>query len=330
MEKPHAYLRRFLVVHSFIIATLLSLLVLVTKEWTPIGKMVVLITGIGNSCLVFWVVIDAVVVLCFLRRARPVIGPQNFFQIFFLEGRSWRQLRQLDAEIRPIIDQLVRRAQPFPELRRTIRQVLATEGAEKVSELLQQAEQRVLSRAKEAEETERREERRIRERFDLVHKGVDLGIPEKEMWSLVSAGIDHARTAVAKKEREKALLDRAAGLGCTTAVTRWMQWGNLDGAETVLIKAASVIERARAVGIEDAIRFIIAQDNLTFAEHEVARTEEEHRLQLLMSARERRISELPEPRQPEARRLFERLCSTVHDPREFRKALHELEQVLTR
>ena len=334
MNPVRAHGRWFFVVQSVITALLLLFILLFIKKWDGVTQFLVLLAFIGFDCVMLWLLIDATVVLFYLKKIEPVKGPQRFGKLFFQDGVTWKYLKSLAEEIEPVIQQITQRAQPFPELRDEIKEVLRTEGAQRALALVERYELEAISRAEEVKEQALRTARRIREADELVPKGVDLGIPENEIRELVGRDINRARSDIAQKEREKELFARADRYCCVAQVQKWVRYGRLDEANAVLIRAQSVIERAIAFDTEEdcemkmKVKLVIAQDNLSFAETMMTEVETTREREKLRKRFETRIDALPPHQQITPRALLKQLDREMHQTRSFRKVLHELEQAL--
>lgn len=323
-----ASFRWFIAVHSVVITGLLTLVQAIVKDWNVISSTIVVIAIIWDAAFIIWFLIDAAVVLGYLKKIEPLRGPQPFVERFMLDGVTWRQLRPFVHEAEAALQELLVRAEPFPELK--IRDVFRQEGMKKAKMLLNAAEMQRLSNARIEAEKAIRAERAEREGEELVRTGIELGIPEDTMRSLVAENHDHARGVIVGKREANAILNRAKKNGCDDFVAPLIQAEKIQEAEKAVARVSSLLERARALDMERSVREHIAAGAVGVAEEEVAGAEQQQESARLMIVLETRIRRLSPARQAEALALRERLGYFRYGTREFRKALHELEESIAR
>ncbi len=316
--------RRVLAIHSAFGAVFLTTLFFFGALHTRPGLILVAIHAVSALCLA----VDTAVSLYYFKKIEMAIGPKSFFLFFIIGGYTWEMLRAGAAEAEFRVGKVRVRALPFPQL--DVESIIRTRGAEQALKVVERAEQKAQSDAQEAKSRERREAKRLREAAELLQAGIALGIPESEMRSLTEGSLDCARNAIAKKKRGNELLERAGRYCCTDVIQRLVKNGYLDEADAMLVKVDAIIGKARMVGIEERVRRLISADDLSSAENSVAEAEEQRAFELMREAHEQRISALPEHRRPRAREILNGLDGKRSNVREFRKALHELEQALAR
>lgn len=253
-------IRRFLVAFS-IANTVLSLFAVRFIELS-LDITVLLLWVFISALLLVWLTVDVVVVRHYLKRIRPLssLAASVFMEVFFAEGASWKELRERAVDTEKIVRGVLERGKHFPEL--NIPAVIEINGIGKALELIQRAEQRVISKV---EERVRSEDTRTSGVAELVRSAVTLGIDEGMARSLAISNIDRLRTTVAQEELKRKLLAQAAQQGCLVTVQPLVELGALAEAEMALVKVASYIARATELGVEKRVRALIAKNDLASA-----------------------------------------------------------------
>lgn len=253
-------IRRFLVAFS-IANTVLSLFAVRFIELS-LDITVLLLWVFISALLLVWLTVDVVVVRHYLKRIRPLssLAASVFMEVFFAEGASWKELRERAVDTEKIVRGVLERGKHFPEL--NIPAVIEINGIGKALELIQRAEQRVISKV---EERVRSEDTRTSGVAELVRSAVTLGIDEGMARSLAISNIDRLRTTVAQEELRRKLLAQAAQQGCLVTVQPLVELGALAEAEMALVKVASYIARATELGVEKRVRALIAKNDLASA-----------------------------------------------------------------
>lgn len=253
-------IRRFLVAFS-IANTVLSLFAVRFIELS-LDITVLLLWVFISALLLVWLTVDVVVVRHYLKRIRPLssLAASVFMEVFFAEGASWKELRERAVDTEKIVREVLERGKHFPEL--NIPAVIEINGIGKALELIQRAEQRVISKV---EERVRSEDTRTSGVAELVRSAVTLGIDEGMARSLAISNIDRLRTTVAQEELRRKLLAQAAQQGCLVTVQPLVELGALAEAEMALVKVASYIARATELGVEKRVRALIAKNDLASA-----------------------------------------------------------------
>ncbi|MFA6969304.1 MAG: hypothetical protein WC217_01750, partial [Candidatus Paceibacterota bacterium] len=263
MNVSRVYVRQFLLASGLITSPLLVVILVFVKKWDDVTKVLVFLAGLGNTGFCLWLILDAIVVAYYLKKIRPITGHQYFSKQFFFEGVSWQHLQKLAATVEPKLRQIAERAKPFPGL--NIQGVLHIEGISAALALIERAEHEAASVAKAAAERFQKEERRTNGAEKLAERAIALGIDPSVAGDLACTDIDRLRSVVALGERKKEILDQASHQGCLEIVRPLVELGAIAEAEMLLLKAASYIERASELGVEEVVRAHIAHDDLSLA-----------------------------------------------------------------
>ncbi|MBI4088883.1 hypothetical protein HY415_02200 [Candidatus Kaiserbacteria bacterium] len=317
MDRSYAHVRRLitavLVVNIGIFPLFYAFLWVLDKSvnWDD----AVLIVGIVvNLALMVWLIVDWRITFRLSRNA-GLLGPEpswetleaaekgilKFWNLFFVEGVTWKYLKSLIKER----EAAVREA----------------ERAKREAEDRLKTEQE----RREAEERKRREERKVRAEDELLQEGVALGIPKEEMQACLAENLDRARALIAEKRREAELVRRAVANTCVRVIQPLLRSGQIDEAETVVARAAAVIETATRLDIEETVRLHVSNGEWTLVEKAIADAERDAKFRRLVRGLDKRISALPLPQQAALRMLLKTLEPEKFGTREFRKTLHDIE-----
>lgn len=322
-----AKVRRLLVAYFIVNTPAVVLVWFTVAQWNSVNLWIWIL---ANVSLTLPFVIDAAVTSYYLRKIQLLTGPLQTYRLFFIEGVTWKFLKTDAIEAEKIVQEVLRRAQPFPKL--NILNVLQFEGIGKARELVEHAEHEAASAARVEEERQRREEKRTSGIAELVKKAVALGIDEKMALSIAATDIDQLRATVADQEQKNELLGRAVRQECLVVVEPLVKEGRFAEAEMMLIKSASFLERASELGVSESVRAFISKGEMAGAELALVATKKRQEFDDLTKVLEQRIKDLPQS-DPEKRRrayeLLEALGCTEPDSRSFRQVLHRLEEVLT-
>ena len=336
MNPQYAEIRRILMVFG-IFNLIPFIIILMLGGW---GNMV-LAGFLINASVLLWLVIDVAVTIRLLRQAGLLDDPMSYEEVqaavrkggvgtmfraafsrsmkdsgqaekilwlFFNQGVTWKYLKSV-----------IRQMEEMP---------LEIERAERE----RRDQLKALGEKKVAEEQQLREARRAREVAELLQKGMALGIPEGDIRLCLAEGLAKARTLIAQKEREKALLERASAASCGTFIEKLLQRGEFDEAEAYVVQAKALLEQAVALELEKSVRQHLANRSLEGARLEVVEETKRRELAVLKAGFIARIEKLPRARQPEAQRMLSELAGggIRHGTREFRIKEHALHQYLTR